>query len=102
MKVRGAEIRPSHYDNEFQYMTTNPWLIHSFSACVRNNFHMFSPNLLCVCVKGAVQAPITCRLVKMRQHSVAVIKQKDLELLKKPALKPAGGHRAAGCVEKQK
>lgn len=55
-----------------------------------------------VCVKGAVQAPRTCRLVKMRQHSVAVIKQKDLELLKKPALKPAGGHRAAGCAEKQK
>lgn len=30
-------------------MTKNPWFIHSFSACVRNNFHMFSPNQPCLC-----------------------------------------------------
>lgn len=53
-------------------------------------------------VKGAMRPPRICRLVKTRQHSVAVIKQKDRELLKMPAWKPAGGHRAAGCAEKEK
>lgn len=48
-KTHLLKISPSHYDNEFQYMTTNPCFIHSFAACVRNNFHMFSPNHRCLC-----------------------------------------------------
>lgn len=48
-KTHLLKIRPSHYDKEFQYMTTHPRFIHSFAACVRNNFHGFSPNQLCLC-----------------------------------------------------
>lgn len=66
------KIGPPHYAKEFQYMTAHPWFIHSFAACVRNNFHRFSPKPALFASRAPRDHPELRRWVKMRQHCVVI------------------------------